>query len=459
MSKSESLDNRKAALTSGPVFSGLLRFSLPILLGTIVSHLYNLTDSIIVGKLVGPDALSAVSAISPINTFINLFFISLTTGAVTVSHHVGEGNQEGVQKAVNTIGALSLICGISLTVIGIIFSKAALQALGTPDDILPDATLYCQVVFAGVIGNIVYQMGNGVLRNLGDSKWPFYFLLLCSVLNVILDLAFVIFFDWGVFGVAFATAISQFVSGAGVVWRINHGNYQVHVGKGIFRIDHLECKRVLSVGLPAAVQNVGNSIAAIFVQSSVNFFGSAMIAANNVVAKVDDFVNIPVAALSIAICTFVGQNMGCYQLKRIKKGINGSIFFLTIIGICTTIFIIIFRNQLPMLFTDDAQIIEMASEGLFIMSFQCIFHATDRMLVMAMRGAGKSFVPMVTAQFGVFTRIPLAYFLGVCTGDFHGIFWALLIAAFIRAVAIAIYYYGGGWKRAVQKFEADHKRA
>ena len=183
------------------------------------------------------------------------------------------------------------------------------------------------------------------------------------------------------------------------------------------------------------------------------------IAANSIVTKVDDFINIPVIALSTALCTYVGQNMGLYRMDRIKKGINYSILSLTVLGAGMTAVLIGFRDFFPRFFTTDPAVIAMAADGIFIMSFQCLFHGTDRCLVNAMRGAGKSVVPMITAQFGAFSRIPLAYFLGVRTGDWHGIFQALLIASFLRSAAIAIYYYGGGWKRAVRKFEESRQSA
>ena len=211
-------------------------------------------------------------------------------------------------------------------------------------------------------------------------------------------------------------------------------------------------KKIINIGLPAAIQNIGNAVANLCVQSSVNFFGSTFIAANSIVTKVDDVINIPVVALSTALCTFVGQNMGQFQMDRIKKGINYSILSLTVLGAGLCGILIAFRDIFPRLFTTEQAVIAIAADGLIIMSFQCLFHGTDRCLVNAMRGAGKSVVPMITAQFGAFSRIPLAYFLGVRTGNWHGIFWALLIASFLRSAAIAIYYYGGGWKRAVAKF-------
>ena len=444
-------------LTEGPIFSGLLHFAVPILLGTIVTQLYNVADSVIVGRFVSADALAAVSASGPVMNIINMFMIGLSTGSnVVIAQRSGAKDADALQKAVSTVAFLTVVCSFFITVVGLAVSRPFLKMLNTPQEIFSDAMAYLIIVYIGTTGNMIYQMGSGALRGMGDSAWPFYFLTLCSVLNVILDLVAVLVFGWGVAGVALATMLSQTVSGIGVVVRMNRGEYGVKVSLKSMRPDRVESGKIINIGLPAAIQNVGNLIANLFVQSSVNFFGATFIAANSIVTKVDDVINIPVVALSTALCTFVGQNMGQFRMDRIKKGINYSIFSLTALGVGLMGLLIGFRGVFPRMFTTEQAVVDIAADGLMIMSFQCLFYATDRCLVNAMRGAGKSVVPMVTAQFGAFSRIPLSYLLGVRTGDWHGIFWALLIAAFLRSAAIAVYYYCGGWKRAVRKFEEKH---
>lgn len=451
--------NSRINLTEGPIFSGLLRFAVPILLGSIVTQLYNVADSVIVGRFVSADALAAVSASGPVMNIINMFMIGLSTGSnVVIAQRMGARDTDALQKAVSTVAFLTLACSLFITAVGLGVSRPLLNLLNTPQEIFADARLYLIIVYLGTTGNMIYQMGSGALRGMGDSSWPFYFLTLCSVLNIVLDLIAVLVLKWGVPGVALATALAQGVSGIGVVIRMNRGEYGVRVSLRNIRMDRGESGRIIAIGLPAAIQNVGNLIANLCVQSSVNFFGPTFIAANSIVTKVDDMINIPVVALSTALCTFVGQNMGQFRMDRIKKGINYSILSLTVLGAGMCGILIAFRGIFPQLFTTEQAVVAIAADGLLIMSFQCFFHGTDRVLVNAMRGAGKSVVPMVTAQFGAFSRIPLAYFLGVRTGDWHGIFWALLIASFLRSVAIAVYYYCGGWKRAVQKFEQKHKQ-
>lgn len=457
VAKPFSLGKSRIDLTQGPIYKNLLLFAVPILLGTVVTQLYHVADSVIVGQFVSADALAAVSASAPAMSVINMFMIGLSTGStVVIAQRAGAKDQEGVQKAIGTIGCLTLLCSIFITVAGLLLSKPLLTLLGTPQEIFQDSYRYLVVVYLGTMGNMVYQMGSGALRGMGDSTWPFLFLLLCSVLNVILDLVTVLLLKWGVFGVALATSLSQLISGIGVVIHLNRGNYGVKITPAALRLDPAQTKQVVGIGLPAAIQNIGNSIAALCVQSSVNVFGASFIAANSIVTKVDDLINIPVVALSTALCTFVGQNIGPMKMDRIQKGINFSIISLCGLGVGMCGLLIGLRKVLPLMFTSEADVIWMASQGIFIMSFMCLFHGIDRCLVNAMRGAGKSMVPMVTAQFGAFSRIPLAYFLAVRTGNYLGIFYALLIASLLRTLAIAFYYYCGGWKRAVEKFKEKH---
>ena len=439
-------------LTTGPIFSSLVRFTIPILLGSIVTQFYNLADSIIVGRFINANALAAVSASTPVMSIINLFLIGLSSGStVVIAQRMGAKDEASLQRAVSTVATLTLMISILITVAGLIACKPLLRLLGTPAEIMQDSYEYLVVIYLGTLGNMIYQMGSGALRGMGDSAWPFRFLVLCSVLNVVLDLFMVLVLGWGVLGVAIATAVAQLVSGVGILFRLNRGGYDVQVTAKTLRIHKEEAMQIISIGLPAAIQNVGNSIAAMCVQSSVNQFGSVFIAANSVVTKVDDMINMPVMAMGTAVSTFVGQNMGNFNLERVKKGINYSNLSLFVLGAGLWGILIGFRNYFPLIFTDEPEVIRYASEGLLITSFSCFFLGVDRVLVNAMRGAGKSVVPMITAQFGAFSRIPLTILLASVTGNYRGVFWALLISSLLRAAAIAAYYYLGGWARAVEK--------
>ena len=445
-------------LTEGPIFRTLIKFTVPILLGTIVTQLYNLADSVIVGRFVGSDALASVSAATPVMSIINMFLIGLSSGSnVVIAQHAGAKDKQHLQRALETISSLTLISAGMITVIGLLFSRLLLTALGTPQEIIRDSWLYLIVIFLGVTGNLIYQMGSGALRGMGDSQWPFYFLVFCSILNVILDLVAVLVLKLSVFGVAIATSLSQLISGLGIIYRINHGGYDVNVGLKRLRLDKKEVRNVLNIGLPAAIQNIGNMLAALLVQSSVNVFGADFISGNSIVTKLEEMSYIPFTSLSMAITTFVGQNIGVLKMDRVKKGINQAIVSSIVVGAGMFLILMLGRNILPYIFTTNDTVVSYASFGLFVMSFSCLFVGIDRVLVYAMRGAGKSIVPMITAQFGAFSRIPLAYLLGARPHDFRGIFYALFIAAALRCAAIAFYYFFGGWKKAVKEFEKKKK--
>jgi len=440
-------------LTRGPIFKTLLRFSVPILLGCIVTQLYNVADSVVVGQFVGSDALAAVSASGPVQNIINMFLIGLSTGSnVVIAQAAGRRDDTSLQKAIGTVAALTLSAAAIITTLGLILSRPMLQLMGTPENIFADSVAYLTIIFIGAAGNLIYNMGSGALRGMGDSVWPFLFLTFCSVLNLALDLITVCLFKWGVMGAAVATAVSQFVSGAGIIWRLNHGGYPVRLTLRGIRFDPKETKKVISIGLPAAIQNIGNSIAAVCMMSYNNRFGSDFIAANSIVTKIDDFSYIPTTALSTAVCTFVGQNIAALEMDRVKKGINYTIYTLVVIGAVMCGIIVALRDWLPFAFTQNPAVADIAAQGLTVLAFVSIFHGIDRCLVNAMRGAGKSVVPMITAQFGAFSRIPLGYFLAVRTGNYMGIFYSMLIASALRTIAIAVYYYFGGWKNAVEQF-------
>ena len=444
-------------LTKGPIFRTLLVFSLPILAGSVVTQLYNVADSIVVGQFVGADALAAVSAATPCMSLINMFLIGLSTGSnVVIAQRAGSHDQARLQKAIGTVASLTLIISLFVTVAGVLLTRSLLQMMQTPENVLSDAVLYLTVIFIGTSGNLIYNMGSGALRGMGDSLWPFLFLTFCSVLNVVLDLLLVAAFSMGVLGVAVATAISQLISGIGIIIRLNRGGYGVKLHWKSIRFDPGETRDVLRIGLPASIQNVGNAIANICCQTFYNSFGSIFIAGNSIVTKIEDFSYIPAVALSTAVCTFVGQNIAAMKMDRLKKGINSAILVLLGIGTLMCGIMLAFRNVLPHAFTQNADVVFVAAEGLSILAFVSVFHGIDRVLVNAMRGAGKSVVPMVTAQFGAFSRIPLVWLLAIRTGNYHGVFWAMLIASLLRTLAIMFYYFFGGWKKTVQQYLEKH---
>lgn len=451
------MKNTRMDLTQGPIMKNLIIFSLPILAGSILTELHQVVDSMVAGKYISSDALAAISAAQPVTMVINMFMIGLSTGSnVVVAQRTGTKSHEQLQNAISTTAVLTLIIGVLITVLGFLFGGPLLRLMGTPDNVYDDAMAYLSVVFIGTIGNLMYQMGSGALRGMGDSVWPFMFLCVCSVIHIILDIIAVPVLRLGVWSVAAATAISQTISGVGLIWRINKGKYGVKLTTKTLEINKEEAKQIAIIGLPAAIQHIGNNVASIFVQSAVNGFGSVFMSANSVVTRLESFSQMPIMAVSTSITTFVAQNIGLHKMDRIKKGINMSMLILVLFGSLCCVGMILTNDFLPTLFVDEPEVIEIAAKGVVVLAFVCTFHGIDRVLVQAMRGAGKSVVPMITAQFSAFTRIPLAYLLAVRTGDYMGIFYSMLLAAFARTAAIAVYYFCGGWKKTIRDYERKH---
>ena len=453
-----SAERKRKDLTQGPVLRTLVLFVLPILGGSIVTQLYGLADSVIVGRLIGKNALAAVSASAPVTTVVNLFLMGLSTGSgVVLAQTYGSGNTESLQRVIDSISSLTLILAAILTVLGMGITWPLLKIMGTPADIFRDAFLYLMIIFMGTIGQTVYQLGSGALRGMGDSYWAFIFLLICSVLNILLDVVAVAVFHWGVWGAALATAFSQLIFALGIIWRLNHGGYGLKIRGGKLRVDKGDAKEIIRIGLPASLQSAGNSIASIFVQSFINVFGVTFIAANMVVNRVDMFACMPAMAVGTAMSAFTGQNIARNK-ERVYKGISVSMLLAFGIGIVFCVLLILLKDILPLAFNSDQEVVSLAARGLMITAVSAVFQGVDSCLVNAMRGAGRSFVPMITSMLGSYSRIPLVYFLAVRPDNSLGAFWAITIASGLRAAAIIIYYFFLGGKKAIENFDPEKIR-
>ena len=444
-------------LTQGPIIKNLLIFSLPILAGTIMTELYTVVDSIVVGKVHGAEALAAVSASQPVISIANLFMIGLSTGSnVVIAQRAGSKKHEALQNAMDTTGLLTLVLGAILTFIGVFLAGPLLRMMDTPTEIFAASRVYATIIFLGTIGNLIYQIGSGALRGMGDSTYPFIYLCICSVVHVLLDILVVKVLKLGVWSVAASTAVSQLLSAILIIRRINSGNYGVKLSWKALRFQKEEAKDIVSIGLPTALQQVANSVAGVAVQGWTNAFGTSVISANSVITKLERFAVMPVDSVSTGITTFVAQNIAVFKRKRINRCVVLSLVILIAVGCLACGGLILGRFVLPKIFVNEPEVIALAAEGMLILAYMCIFNSIDRVMVMAMRGAGKSVVPMVCAQLGAFSRIPLAYFLVHKTGNYMGIFYSMLIANGIRTGSIALYSLFGGWKWALNSYEKKH---
>lgn len=442
-----SIASSKRDLTQGSVLYKLLMFALPLIASFLIMQLYNVADSIVVGNFVGKDALAAVSVCFPIMMFFNALYMGVATGAtVVISQYYGAKDEEGLEKASSTTFTLTIIVGIFITALGIVLSKPILHLLGTPDNIINDSSEYLSIIFAGTMGGLVYSIGSGVLRGLGDSKWPMYFLIFSSVLNVGLNLLFVIAFKMGVPGVAWATMIAHFAAGVLVYYRVNKGGYGIRFNFGHMKIDWVIAKLIMKLGLPTAIQSMAMSLGSMIIQSFANRFGSTFIAANSTVMRTDGFAILPMMALGSALTTFVGQNMGAGRIDRAKKGIKSAALIIIVIGIVMGAVMWFNGEYIIRAFTDDPAVLEIGRRGIRTIAWFYSFIGLEFAFAGAMRGAGASVAPMVTSLSANLCRIPIAYFLAVVRNDYMGLFYAMISSMVISATLIFLYYLKGNWR-------------
>ena len=313
-------------MTEGPILKQLILFSIPLLIGNIFQQLYNTVDSVVVGNFVGTTGLAAVGSSAPIiNTLVGLFSGLATGGTVVISQYYGAHDNKNIHDAVHTTVLMILILGVIFSFLGVWAAPAMLRMMKTPENVMPQAEEYLSIYFAGISGLMLYNIGAGILRAVGDSRRPLYFLLISALLNIVLDLVFVINFNMGVAGVAYATIIAQFVSAALIMLVLmrTHGQYRLFLRH--LRLNMSILKRIVCIGMPAALQMAITAFSNVFVQSYINAFGSGCMAGWSAYSKVDQFVTLPMQSISIAATTFVGQNVGAKQVERTHQGARTSI--------------------------------------------------------------------------------------------------------------------------------------
>ena len=309
-------------MTTGNITRHIITFAFPLLIGNIFQQLYNMVDTWVVGKYVSNEAFAAVGSVGPIVNMLIGFFMGLSSGAgVVISQYYGAHRPDDVKRTVHTSIAMTLMLGVAFTGIGLFMTPYMLALMKTPIEVLPESTAYLSIYFCGIIGLMVYNIGAGILRAVGDSKRPFYFLMVCAVMNTVLDLLFVLKFGMGVKGVALATIISQCTSAILVLITLIRTDecIQLKLKQLAFHWDIL--KKIFRVGIPAAIQMAITSFSNIFVQSYINFFGADCMSGWTTYAKVDQLLFLPMQSIALASTTFVGQNLGSNQVDRAKQGV------------------------------------------------------------------------------------------------------------------------------------------
>ena len=394
-------------ITEGVIWKQLLIFFFPILFGTFFQQLYNTADAMIVGHFVGKQALAAVGGTT--GTLINLligFFTGLASGAtVIIAQFYGAKKADKVHWAVHTSIAFSIAAGIGLMIVGIVFSRPMLQVMQTPADVIDYAVLYIRIFFAGTIANLLYNMGAGILRAIGDSKRPLYYLIICCFANIGLDLLFVAVFHMGVAGAALATILSalknQFLSAVLVLGALMRTKDMYRLEWKKLRIDGIMLKRIIRIGLPAGMESAMYSISNVIVQAGVNTLGTDSVAAWAAYGKVDGLFWMMVSALGISATTFIGQNYGAKKVERVHQGVRVCMMLAVIMTLIMDGVLLVAGDFLMSMFTSDAAVREIGSQLLHFMVPTFLTYIVIEIFSGALRGVGDAWMPMLIAGVGI----------------------------------------------------------
>lgn len=397
-------------MTEGSIFKCLLYFALPLMVGNFFQQLYNTVDSIIVGNFVGKEALAAIGSVdSIINTYIG-FFVGLSAGAgVVISQYYGASDDENVHKAVHTTIAITLIMAIGTTIISLFTTDIFLRISRVPSDVWPEAETYLGIYFLGLVGLLIYNMGSGILRAVGDSKHPLYFLIFSALSNTVLDIIFVANLRLGVAGAAYATIISQALSALLVLYTLikTKDCYKISFKK--IRIYPKLLKQIFRIGLPTALQMMVTAFSNVFVQSYINSFGSAAMAGYSSYNKIDKVCLLPLQSIGLAITTFMGQNIGAGNSERAIKGVKTATRMNVVTAIVLLTFLWVVAPYLIYIFNQDEEVIHYGTIFLRTMSpfFLCV--AYNQIHNGALKGAGNTKIPMIIMMscFIVFRQIYL----------------------------------------------------
>lgn len=443
----------KGLMTEGVIWKEILFFSVPLLLGNLFQQLYNAVDSIIVGNYIGAQALAAVGSSFPVIFLLVSFFMGLSIGAgVVISRYFGARNTIELQYSIHTFLAFMLVAGILMTFVGIALSPTILRLIGTPNDVMDNSVIYMKIYFLGILSVMIYNTGSGILRAVGDSKNPLYFLIISSITNILLDLLFVVQFKMGIAGVAWATLIAQTLSAILTILLLVKTKHEYKVTIKNIRFHKKEMLEIIRIGLPSGIQNSVVSFSNVIVQSNINAFGSLAMAGCGAYTKIDGFAILPVMSYSMALTTFIGQNMGARKFDRVKQGAKSGILMSVLTTLCISALLLLFGKQVLSIFSSDEQVIYYGLYMLHVLAPCYIFLSLTHAFNGIIRGAGVTTIPMIVMiacwcgmrVAWILCSVPIFHNIGVV---FMG--WPLTWAA--SAIWLFIYYKKGNWlKRSME---------
>ena len=444
----------EADLLHGPVLQNMLRFALPILAGTLLQQLYSMVDAVVVGQFVGKTALAAVggSAVAIINLLLN-FFVGLCSGAaIVVAQYYGAHDRENVSRAVHTATLLAVWVGAIMTVIGVCFAPGFLTALDTPEDTMQYSIDYMRWYFAGMIPTMIYNMGSSILRAMGDSKRPLYYLIISSLTNIVLDLLFIGGFGWGVWAAAVATTISQAVSMVLCLIHLMKKGTIYQLKPKELRIDGEMLGQIVRYVLPSGVQNSVIGFANVIVQSNINSFGKVAMAAYGAYSKLEGFAFLPVTSFTMALTTFVGQNLGAGLHDRAKQGSRFGIIASVVIAELIGVTMYLLAPQLVAFFSPTPDVIALGTRQMRTTALFFCLLAYSHAVASICRGAGKAFVPMVIMLlFWCVVRITYITIVMRIIHEIQYIYMAYPITWSLSSIVYFLYYHFSDWVHGFDK--------
>jgi len=434
-------------LTSGKESKLIFDFAVPMLLGNVFQQLYNIVDSIIVGRFIGKEALAAVGSSFPIIFTLISLIIGIATGsAIIIAQYFGAKDINNVRKTIDTMYIFLFIASLAIGVVGIVLAEPIFHLIKLPEEVIPQAKLYLSIYFSGMIFFFGFNGTAAILRGLGDSKTPLYFLIVATIVNIVLDILFVIVFKWGIAGVAIATIISQAGAFVTAILYLNRTHEIINLSFRKLHFDREIFRKSIKIGLPIGSQHAFVALSFLAMFWIVNMFGTDATAAYSVAIRIDSFTSMPAMNFAMALATFVGQNLGANKAERVKNGYYATLRMTAIISLIVSLLTIIFRDQVFGWFTSDENVISLGSSYLLIVSGFYITFAWMFVTGGIMRGAGDTLVPMFITIFVLWiVRIPLCYWLSQRTG-IEGIWWGIPIAWILGLTLSYIYYRTGKWK-------------
>jgi len=444
-------------LTEGKEGSLIFKFAMPMLLGNVFQQLYTIVNSVIVGHVLGKTALAAIGASFPIIFALISMIIGIATGStIVIAQYFGAKDLDKVRKSVDTMYIFLFIASIVISILGIIFSESIFRFTGLPEEVIPEAKIYINIYLAGIIFLFGFNGTSAALRGLGDSKTPLYFLVIANVVNIFLDLLFIVVFKMGVEGAALGTVISQAGAFITMIIYLNRKNDLVKLYIRKLQFNKEIFIKSIKIGVPTGFQQTFVALGMIALYGIVNKHGTDVIAAYSAAGRLDSLASLPAMNFGAALSAFVGQNLGANKPHRVKNGLKATFLMTSVVSIAVTNLNVFFGRYIMAMFTTDINVIEVGYQYLVIVSSFYIVFSTMFVIGGVMRGAGDTLIPMFITLFALWVvRIPMAYFLAPRFGVI-GIWWAIPIGWVIGMTLSYGYYLTGRWKRkVVVKFQEN----